>query len=251
MNDNPPKFDQPSYSCVLSEHAQRGQFVTVVAASDPDYIDHASLLYSIAQGNELQTYAIDAVSGVITLVNMQNFADKHQTVLNVSVTDGVYTSFTRVKVNILPANLHAPHFEHLVYEVKVNENQLAGRLVLTVRAEDADFGDYGTSTYDIFSDQMREFFAIDKVKGEITTKVRLDREERRSYEIPVIATDGGGRSGFTTVKVKVGDVNDNAPTFHLYEYKVAIYGNTTVNGTILKVSEKQHGRVLCKEFLSS
>lgn len=132
MNDNPPKFEQPSYSCVLSEHAVRGQFVTVVAATDPDQIDQAGLVYSIAQGNEQQTYAIDAASGVITLVNMHGFAERPQTVLNVSVTDGVYTSFARVKVNILPANLHAPHFEHLVYEVKVNENQLAGRLVMTV-----------------------------------------------------------------------------------------------------------------------
>lgn len=133
MNDNPPRFEQPSYSCVLSQHAQRGQFVTVVAATDPDQTDAAAgLTYGIAQGNELQTYAIDARSGVVTLVNMQNFADKHQTVLNVSVTDGVYTSFARVKVNIVPANLHAPHFEQLVFEVKVAENQLAGRLVMTV-----------------------------------------------------------------------------------------------------------------------
>lgn len=108
-----------------------------------------------------------------------------------------------------------------------------------VQAVDEDFGDYGTSTYDIFSDQMRDYFAIDKVKGEITTKVRLDREERRSYDVPVIATDGGGRSGFCSVRVKVGDLNDNAPAFHLHEYKVAIYGNATVNGTFLKVSVAQ------------
>lgn len=110
-----------------------------------------------------------------------------------------------------------------------------------IQALDEDFGDYGTSTYDIFSDQMREFFAIDKLKGEITTKIRLDRETRRTFEIPVIATDGGGRSGFCTVKVKVGDLNDNAPAFHLLEYKVAIYGNATVNGTFLKVSTQLRG----------
>lgn len=132
MNDNPPKFEQSSYSCVLSEHASRGQFVTVVSASDPDYVDHDKLIYTIAQGNELQTYSIDPVTGIITLVNMQNFAEKHLTILNVSVTDGVYTSFARVKINILPANLHNPTFMHLLYEIKVNENQLAGRLVLTV-----------------------------------------------------------------------------------------------------------------------
>lgn len=135
MNDNPPKFEQPSYTCVLSEHATRGQFVTVVSASDPDYIDHDRLTYTIAQGNELQTYDINPVSGIITLVNMQNFAEKHVTILNVSVTDGVYTSFTRVKISILPANLHNPTFEHMFYDVKVNENQLAGRLVTTVSTE--------------------------------------------------------------------------------------------------------------------
>lgn len=82
---------------------------------------------------------------------------------------------------------------------------------------------------------MKEYFAIDDQKGEIVTKVRLDREERKTYEIPIIASDGGGRSGFTTVKVKVGDLNDNAPEFYLREYKVAIHGNLTMNSTFLKV----------------
>lgn len=132
MNDNAPKFEQPSYSCILSEHAERGQFVTVVTASDPDFIDHDSLIYKIAEGNELQTYNIDPITGVITLINMQNFAENRATILNVSVTDGVYTSFTRVKINISPGNLHNPTFSHLSYDVKVNENQLAGRHVMTV-----------------------------------------------------------------------------------------------------------------------
>lgn len=109
---------------------------------------------------------------------------------------------------------------------------------MQVEAVDEDFGDFAVVTYDIFSDEMKEFFSIDKMKGDIVTKVRLDREERKAYEIPVIATDGGGRSGFAVVKVKVGDLNDNAPVFMLTEYKVAIYGNSTVNGTFLKVSGK-------------
>lgn len=112
--------------------------------------------------------------------------------------------------------------------------------LLQVTAEDKDFGDFGSITYDIFSDEMKEYFAIDKIKGEIVTKVRLDREVRKTYEIPVIATDGGGRSGFTIVKVKVGDLNDNAPDFYLREYKVAIHGNLSINGTFLQVCEKIH-----------
>lgn len=132
MNDNPPKFEQSSYSCSLSQHAVRGQFVTIVSASDPDCIDADNLMYSIAEGNELQTYSIDPISGIITLINMQNFAENRSTILNISVTDSVYTSFIRVQINILPANLNNPVFPHLFYDVKINENQMAGRLVMTV-----------------------------------------------------------------------------------------------------------------------
>lgn len=105
-----------------------------------------------------------------------------------------------------------------------------------INAIDEDFGEYGMLTYDIFSDEMKEYFSIDKTKGEIVTKIRLNREEQKIYELPIIATDGGGRSGFTTVKIKVGDVNDNAPEFYLREYKTSIYGNLSINATFLNVS---------------
>lgn len=91
-------------------------------------------------------------------------------------------------------------------------------------------------TYDIFSEQMKEYFSIDKTKGEIVTKVRLDREEQKLYEVPLIAIDGGGKSGFTTVKIRIGDQNDNTPQFYLREYKTSIYGNLSVNATFLNVS---------------
>jgi len=65
MNDNPPKFEQPSYTCFLSEHAQRGQFVTVVSASDADYVDQERLVYTIVGGNEQQTFTIDPTTGNI------------------------------------------------------------------------------------------------------------------------------------------------------------------------------------------
>lgn len=45
-------------------------------------------------------------------------------------------------------------------------------------AKDSDFGDYGTLTYDIVSDMAKEVFAIDSDSGQITTKIRLDRETK-------------------------------------------------------------------------
>lgn len=234
-SDNPPFFAQLSYECVLSQEATRGQFVTVLSANDPDYIDANKLAYTIVEGNEQQTYHMDPSSGVITLMNMQNFGDTQIAVLNVSVTDGVYTSYTRVKISILPANLHNPHFEQLVYEAKVNENQLAGRLVASVRAKDDDFGRYGKLTYAIVSDEMREVFDIDAEAGDVTTRIKLDREARKSYEMLVMASDEGGRSGFTTLRVIVVDENEYPPVFVNSEYKTSIHANVSRNNVFLRI----------------
>ncbi|XP_043267899.1 fat-like cadherin-related tumor suppressor homolog isoform X3 [Venturia canescens] len=234
MNDNPPKFEQPSYTCFLSEHAERGQFVTVVSASDPDYVDE-KLTYTIVGGNEQQTYNIDQNTGIISLINMQNFGEQKLRLLNVSVTDGVYTSFTRVKIEILPANRHNPKFSNPLVEVTVMENQLPGRLVTSVLANDEDFGDYGTIVYSIPSTLIRETFDINRMTGEIVTKKKLNREAQKLYEIPVMATDGGGRSGFVIVRVKVGDENDNSPVFLVREYKTSIYSNFSINTPFMKI----------------
>jgi protocadherin Fat 1/2/3 len=236
-NDNPPYFEQLTYDCIVSQEATRGQFVTVIKANDPDFIDSNRLVYAIVDGNENQTYHIDPQSGIITLMNMQNFGDirHHYTLLNVSATDGLYTSYTRVKISILPANLHNPQFDQLVYEAKVNENQLAGRLVATVRARDEDYGKYGRLSYRIVADEMREVFNIDAETGDITTKVMLDREARKSYDILVMATDEGGRSGFTSVRVSVADENEFPPEFVNHEYSAVIHGNLTKNIVFLRI----------------
>lgn len=63
MNDNPPKFEQPSYNCLLSEHAVRGQFITVITASDPDFVDRDKLYYAIVGGNENQIFSVDHSTG--------------------------------------------------------------------------------------------------------------------------------------------------------------------------------------------
>lgn len=67
------------------------------------------------------------------------------------------------------------------------------------------------------------------------TKKRLDREQKKLYEVPIMAVDAGGRAGFATVRVKVGDENDNAPVFLYREYKALIQGNLTVNTTFFRV----------------
>ncbi|XP_044259254.1 fat-like cadherin-related tumor suppressor homolog isoform X3 [Tribolium madens] len=235
MNDNPPKFEQTSYSCCLLINANRDQFVTIVKASDPDEVDQNSLRYTIVAGNEQQTFSMNPETGIITLTNLANFGNENTMILNVSVSDGVYTNFARLKVELLPANLHEPKFDKFIVDVQVPENQPSGFPVTVVKATDKDFGEFGTVTYSIHSELLSEIFKIDKTTGKLTTKVRLDREKQKMYEVLIMATDGGGKSGFITVRIKVADENDNAPYFLLKEYQTSIHYNYSLNVPFLRV----------------
>lgn len=70
MNDNAPRVEQPVYSCFISEHATRGQFVTRVAASDPDTSDQGHLSYSIVGGNDQQTFSINNTNGLRKFISI-------------------------------------------------------------------------------------------------------------------------------------------------------------------------------------
>ncbi|KAK9874636.1 hypothetical protein WA026_005463 [Henosepilachna vigintioctopunctata] len=235
MNDNPPKFEQTSYSCGLSINAKRDQFVTIVKASDPDIVDLDNLHYTLVSGNDQQTFTMNPESGIITLTNLANFGKQLVVILNVSVSDGVYNSFARVKIEILPANMHSPQFSDIILDVQVPENLPEDHLITVVKATDKDSGVFGTVQYSIHSELLSVKFSIDKTNGRITTRKRLNREEQKIYELPIMATDGGGKSGFLTVRVKVTDENDNTPKFLLKEYKASIYYNHSIALPIIRV----------------
>ncbi len=71
--------------------------------------------------------------------------------------------------------------------------------------------------------------------GELFTKVRLDREQQILYQVPVVGTDGGGRMGYTTVRVNVADQGDNRPQFKMNQYMANVYGDDVENTFILQV----------------
>ncbi|XP_022242412.1 fat-like cadherin-related tumor suppressor homolog [Limulus polyphemus] len=236
MNDNPPSFGNPFYRCVLSEHAKRGQFVTMVVASDPDVTGQPKLTYSIVGGNDNQAFLINRTTGVISLFNAHQLL-KHSTYnLNISVSDGVYSSYTLVLVDILNANKHTPVFTRTNYEVALQENLPSGTMATTVSATDKDRGDYGIVKYFIDNEECLKLFSLNHTSGEIYTKSSFDREKKHLYEIPVVAIDDGGRSGYSTVRLTITDVNDNAPQFLVAEYQLSIHSNMTIGTTILKVN---------------
>lgn len=71
--------------------------------------------------------------------------------------------------------------------------------------------------------------------GEIVSKITLDREDTSMYEINVLGCDQGARCGFTLVRVRVSDMNDNSPRFLLPDYKTCVDSSLSINTRFLMV----------------
>lgn len=132
MNDNPPVFNQLLYEAYVSELAPRGHFVTCVQASDADSSDFDKLEYSILSGNERMNFMMDTMTGIITLSSHRKQRMEPAYSLNVSVSDGVFTSTAQVHVKVLRANLYSPVFGLNTYEAEVRENSAVGTKVIQV-----------------------------------------------------------------------------------------------------------------------
>ena len=232
-NDNAPEFDEAEYIMTLSDRASRGQFVGKVRAIDPDEDDKNKLKYAIIGGNQHQIFSMNEQNGVITLVNLHNFDQSSVYLLNISVSDGVYARNSKVRITLASANSFAPTFSQDLFEVDFYENQPEGSLIAQLTAKDEDRND--RLEYSILSDDLESCFRMDASTGQIWALKSFDREEKSEYEIPIRALDIGGRNGFTVLKVRITDVNDNRPGFALSEYRSNIHANLTVGSPVIQV----------------
>ncbi|XP_038141914.1 protocadherin Fat 3a isoform X2 [Cyprinodon tularosa] len=223
MNDNPPVFNQLLYEAYVSELAPKGHFITCVQASDADSSDFDKLVYSILSGNERMDFVMERKSGIIMLSSHRKERMEPTYSLNVSVSDGVFTSTAQVHVKVFGANLHNPVFEQNIFEADLRENSPVGTNVIQVRATDADPGVFGHITYSFVNDMASDLFAIDS-NGQISTTEKLDREDPSSMDIvlTVAAQDSGGRVSYCTIHLTILDENDNAPRFSTTEYRATL-----------------------------
>ena len=233
-NDNAPVFEEAEYSVRLSDQAKRGQFVAVVRAIDTDDNVNDVLTYSITDGNANQNFKIQPNSGVISLSNLGDFESTSAYNLNLSVSDGIFSTSAKMRIRLVSANSFTPTFAKDAYQVEYAEGQPEGvRVCGHIKAVDYDRSD--SLTYSIQSDNLLQLFSIDSLTGEVWSRHMFDREARKNYEIPIVASDAGGRSGFTTLVVNITDVNDNNPEFELEEYKANVYANLSSGSPIVQV----------------
>lgn len=218
LNDNPPIFSQDSYFVSIPENETIGLSVLQIVAADMDSGTNAAVTYQILAGNQEGTFAIDNNTGVITLESGVDFERQVQYVLTLSAANSQaeppLVSTAVVRINISELNEHVPTFSRGTYQATLLENAPAGTSVARLEATDLDIGSSGEISFEIIAGNIGSAFEITSA-GNLLTLSPLDREQRETYTLAVVARDSGTPplSSTATVNVTVLDLNDSPPQF--------------------------------------
>ncbi|KAM6985192.1 protocadherin-16 [Aplochiton taeniatus] len=245
VNDNPPLFDQQGYRQTIPEVVHPGSFVLQVTARDKDQGPNGDVRYSLLQDKNTHShwFSIDPVTGIITTATALDFESEPAPSVTVVATDNgrpPLSSTATVEVVLQDVNDNAPVFSSGSYNVSIKESTAAGTCFLEVSATDGDRGSFGSVSYSLgpgSTGAAPTQFTVDKETGQLCTKSALDRDQGSdSFDLNVIATDGGGLSSVARVTVSVADVNDNRPSFYPALYTVSLSTHSAPGTAVVKVT---------------
>lgn len=220
-NTRSPVFQQNNYDVNVSEGASINSTVATILAVDPE---NDPVSYSISSGNDLKQFLIGDRSGVISVIRKLDREDltRYQLLIKAEDEGGLSSSAT-VNIRVTDINDKNPEFQSLPYEFSVAEGE-DGASVGRVHATDADEGQNAVVYYSLPEDIP---FVVDANTGDVRTNKALDYEKQQEYRFVVTARDGAPdpRIATATVTVKVTDIQDEVPVFHLTNYEVRVPEN--------------------------
>lgn len=223
LNDIAPVVGTPTAAFDVPEDVTATTSLGFAAATDADS-PAGDISYFIGSGNDLGYFAINPVTGEITLTDAGAAGIDYESgmttyLLGVQATDGNNASApVEFTVNIEDANDVAPVMSP-AGPFDLSENVAAGESVGFVTATDTDaIG--GPTTFAIVSGDPNGYFAVDANTGEITVTgnggatdpAGLDFEGAQTvYILGIHGGDGdqNGDTGYYTVNLL--DANDTAP----------------------------------------
>ncbi|XP_061073753.1 protocadherin Fat 4 [Conger conger] len=234
--NDPPEFSAVFYTAEVSEDAALGTSVTRVTAKDKDLIPEWSrFVYSITSGNENSSFALDPVTGIVSVGALLDREQWPLYNLTVVAIDGAFppaTGSASVVVSVTDVNDNPPRLISATGYVR--ENQPYGTVVSVLKASDADLpSNGGPFTYWLVRPTFGSAFLL-SAEGVLSTTRPVDRERNPVHSVLVVVQDAGSPplSSTATVRVEVLDENDNpsAPR-HIY-IEVKYYGSTFQGGLI-------------------
>lgn len=213
VNDNAPLFVSAKRVSV-PEGTVLHSVVMSVYAEDADDGSNGEVFYYL-NNNSAGVFSIDNRSGKIYLEKALDREKEDTLTITVIATDGGSPRLSTtldLTVHIEDENDHDPEFSQNIYSLTVREDISRGTSLFRVQAHDRDIGTNGQVRYILTAASP---FAVDSVRGVITTMDKLDREKDTNYTFVVTAVDLSSmpRSATAAVSITLLDVNDSAPAF--------------------------------------
>ncbi|KAK2909309.1 hypothetical protein Q8A67_005146 [Cirrhinus molitorella] len=232
-NDNSPQFTTSKYEGKVFSNQTIGMPVVKVEATDLDEGPNGEISYFIEFGNDDGFFAINENDGEITLVKTIPLLENEiiEFALYVTAKDGGDISrSTAALVNVKAPGESHPQFLHKTYQGQVEEDQENAQII---KIDFLSLEPMVPVTLAVESETDK--FSIDTDTGVLSTKVKLDFEEKSSYTVQVSITDGTNRDE-ASVEVEVLDINDNSPVFEIHPATVPLPENYTVGDDVTNVT---------------
>ncbi|XP_071382512.1 protocadherin gamma-C5-like [Centroberyx affinis] len=218
VNDNPPRFSQPSYNVYLKENGVPGSILYSVSASDLDSGENAKISYSIldskVQDVSVSSYVyINSDNG--SIYSMHSFDYEKLKVFQIRVQakdqgSPSLSSNATVHVFILDQNDNAPAVIYPSSAVlgslshqRMPRSAKAGHLVTKVTAVDADSGHNAWISYKLAEATDASLFTVNLYTGEVRTKRPVSEQDDSSQRLLIEIKDDGEPVQSATVTVSI------------------------------------------------
>ncbi|KAF7228187.1 protocadherin alpha-3-like [Nothobranchius furzeri] len=262
VNDHSPSFQENETTLEISESVLPGARFQLRAAGDPDSGHLSVQQYKLSQNEHFRLEIKDKEDdGKIPILVVQKPLDRETAgshLLVLTALDGgkpPNTGTMNIIINVLDINDNAPVFSDDNYPIMLNENPRSGTKVTKVNATDLDEGTNGDVVYSLSKTNkpyILNLFEMNPVTGELSVKGFIDYEEKDKYELEIQASDRGFAPLTTekSVKIKVIDINDNAPEIEVTSFSSSIPEDSRPGTTVALISVNDldsglNGKVIC------
>ncbi|XP_060765541.1 protocadherin beta-16-like [Neoarius graeffei] len=205
INDNPPVFEQQSYTAYVTENNKPGTSISSVRARDPDWRQNGTVLYSVVpreiNGVAVSSFlSINSDSGVIHAVRSFDYEKFRNFQIQVVARDNgspPLSSNVTVSVFISDENDNSPQILYPAPEGKsfmtemVPKAALSGSLVSKVIAVDADSGQNAWLSYQIVKSTDPGLFTIGVHSGEIRAQRDITESDSMKQNLVISVKDNG------------------------------------------------------------
>uniref|UniRef100_UPI0037E885E4 protocadherin beta-16-like n=1 Tax=Semicossyphus pulcher TaxID=241346 RepID=UPI0037E885E4 len=205
INDNPPVFEEQSYSAYVSENNKPGSTLCSVTARDPDWRQNGTVIYSLLAGEvngaPVSSYvSVNGDTGVIHAVRSFDYEQFRSFKVAVMARDNgspPLSSNVSVSVFISDVNDNSPQILYPAPEGNSFMTELVpkaahgGSLVSKVIAVDADSGQNAWLSYHIVKSTEPGLFTIGVHSGEIRTQRDISESDSMKQNLIVTVKDNG------------------------------------------------------------